>query len=584
MPKAHDQRAAQLAITHHPTARIPFERSKLPDFKLQDLIDGTITMIKTFTGIDLSSWDNFIASLSDGKGIDLPGIGPALNTIGILFGGITFEVAHTVEEVWSNVISTIINPLGLIKGIDQWLRETIVGALDFDHDGDVDLDDVGAALRKIPAPNILGYNVGETIADTLQYTWDHLWRGLTGLTGSGKSVSEMASAAAQLQLLTQNHEETLGLRGNRPGFAGYDSSIEAVFPVSQIPDNAHTHWLAVDPSWIPMGFIRANQRITYGKVSWLGYNTTGLTTLIIDVFKMNAGGGLDFVMTSGNILSEVSATLAWNTWDFDELPAVPGDIFGIRMRVTRTGSTPYYLAGTTQASNPTMGDSNLKALAAQQTSTSTATITTIAWNPTEIPWFGLGLGDVGYHTPVLVEYPTAGTYTYTVPSWAKYVDVIALGGGGGGHAGYFTIGNGGGGHSGVWKTQTLQRGVDFGAAVTSMTVTVGAGGAGGNVTGVTAHSGAAGANTTIAFTDPSSATTTVTATGGLGGTDISPGNATGGDSPGNTTYIGRTFYGGPGSGTTGNSPGGGGAGGNSGSSQWGADGAAGVCWLNARQD
>jgi hypothetical protein len=144
---------------------------------------------------------------------------------------------------------------------------------------------------------------------------------------------------------------------------------------------------------------------------------------------------------------------------------------------------------------------------------------------TTVPLFGLSSAG-GSTNPVFAPethvYNTAGTYTLTIPSWVKYVDRIPLGGGGGG----------GGGINGA------------GSNGASSTVTVGS--------------------------------STITATGGVGG----PGGTTTlansyGQTPGNKTYLGTTYFGG----TEvryaydGASPGGGGgAGYYSGLVGWGGDG------------
>ncbi|CQD15688.1 hypothetical protein BN970_03294 [Mycolicibacterium conceptionense] len=136
MPRSYD--INPVAITHHPTQRIDTGIGKLPPFDLQQIVDGFLTALKDLTGIDLTgirdflenlfgsidwshlptpadvwafvvaagslpgqivtfinntaginlaSWDDFVASLADGKGIDLPWLKTGLDTLSAIFGG-----------------------------------------------------------------------------------------------------------------------------------------------------------------------------------------------------------------------------------------------------------------------------------------------------------------------------------------------------------------------------------------------------------------------------------------------------------------------------------------------------------------
>jgi hypothetical protein len=172
------------------------------------------------------------------------------------------------------------------------------------------------------------------------------------------------------------------------------------------------------------------------------------------------------------------------------------------------------------------------------------------------------------------DFAPQGVYSYDIPWWCIYIDLFLLGGGGGGSGGV-PVGNGGLG--GSWKTVTLWRGsgpqppgvVQIPAATTSISITVGSGGAGGATPGPggdttataagmsqkTAHGGAAAANPDATGTgsnqsDPLNGTTKT------GGAD-------------------QTAYD-----AAGNAPGGGGAGGFFSGGGAGADGEA---WVVARQ-
>jgi hypothetical protein len=77
-------------------------------------LPGQITrFINNIAGIDLSSWDNFVASLADGKGIDLPLLKAAIDFLSILFGGIDLHLPHNAAEVWRLVANVFLAPLNL---------------------------------------------------------------------------------------------------------------------------------------------------------------------------------------------------------------------------------------------------------------------------------------------------------------------------------------------------------------------------------------------------------------------------------------------------------------------------------------
>jgi hypothetical protein len=158
--------------------------------------------------------------------------------------------------------------------------------------------------------------------------------------------------------------------------------------------------------------------------------------------------------------------------------------------------------------------------------------------------------------PATQEYTTAGTYAYEIPYWCTAIDLILLGAGGGGT--YGGINNGVGGGAGSWKTATLERDSDIPWATTSISITVGQGGAPGAVTGASAM---AGGDTTATW-DSSSGPTMETAAGGGAGASSS-GQIGDGPNPGSQSIGDATLTSGtaqPVAGATGNAPGGGGAG------------------------
>ena len=122
----------------------------------------------------------------------------------------------------------------------------------------------------------------------------------------------------------------------------------------------------------------------------------------------------------------------------------------------------------------------------------------------------------------MTTYTVAGAFSYTVPTWADYLDVILLGGGGGGRGGGI-LGHGNSGGGGSWATSTI-------ASPTGTYVgVVGAGGAGGAGQYPVRNYGVTGSATTL--TSPS-----LSAAGGVG--------YGGSSGPGTTTFNSQTYVGG----------------------------------------
>ncbi|ASZ75465.1 minor tail protein [Mycobacterium phage Kimona] len=173
-------------------------------------------------------------------------------------------------------------------------------------------------------------------------------------------------------------------------------------------------------------------------------------------------------------------------------------------------------------------------------------------------------------------FTTAGAWNYALPSWARYVDVVLLGGGGGGKGMASFDGWGNGGEAGQWNWVTLEVGVDI-PALAVISGTVGAGGAGGDGSIVAGQAGQPGQATTAA----ASGWAGLVANGGAGGTGLL---APTGKSPGNITVSDRLYVGGaaqPNGSAAGNPPGGGGAGAMV-SAQDGGPGAQGAAYIFTR--
>lgn len=178
-------------------------------------------------------------------------------------------------------------------------------------------------------------------------------------------------------------------------------------------------------------------------------------------------------------------------------------------------------------------------------------------------------------------FSTAGSGTWPIPPWCRYIDIVCIGGGASGQTGNGAIAQAGkGGLAGVWGGTTIERGVDIPWSQSSLSYTVGSG-------------GAQPANSDHAASNPGSPTTVfdlgpnIGQVGGAGG--VGTGSGQNGQSAATVTYQGITYTGGTGgtgNGGAGGAPGAGGAGGNGGifgSRTRGGAGGVGRLYFQARQ-
>lgn len=175
---------------------------------------------------------------------------------------------------------------------------------------------------------------------------------------------------------------------------------------------------------------------------------------------------------------------------------------------------------------------------------------------TATPWIALaGAAGRSQHPPETTEFETAGTFTYTIPSWVidgDYIDIVPIGAGAGGDyygalsspiiAGTTDPAYQYGGLAGSWNPVRLRYGDDYDipTGTTTFSVTVGTPGAAAiaNHATHTPQRGGAGGNTTVTI----SGYPIITAAGGA----VPATSGTNGKSPGNVVFQGVQYFGGRG--------------------------------------
>jgi hypothetical protein len=456
-------------------------------------------------------------------------------------------------------------------------------------------------IPQIDGSSVAGMQGIEDLVTTFNNMFDGLGSALANAPKSGLDLSQLfslmqttAQQAWDAINLAVFHQQTLTQRTNKPVRAGLDPTSESTFHLTDFTAGSTTPMTAVAAGTSIIAMFRPAESAKKGFVEFLAQGNGG-TNIFVNVYKVNPSTGVK--------------TALWNSSDISSL--VPNGSVGYVRALIPGASQPTVAAGdlfalgivnagsgtlsvaTKQIPTPNHPTAYPPNLAAVRTIASTggatpASITDsqITYNST-LPYINFGILDVpaNYMPNQVDEYVTNGTYTYTIPDFAKVagtkLDLVGLGaGGGGGGSGYFLGGEGGLG--GTWNAITLVCGVDYPTTATSLTIVVGNGGPGGP-----GGNGTNGDATTISWTDPSSVAHTLTCAGGqagLVGGFSNHGGASQGIGPGDFTWQGQQYFGGP---TTLYTPYAGypGAGG-SGAGPYadpGADGADGYVSITARQ-
>jgi hypothetical protein len=169
--------------------------------------------------------------------------------------------------------------------------------------------------------------------------------------------------------------------------------------------------------------------------------------------------------------------------------------------------------------------------------------------------------------------------SYTIPYWANYLDIVPIGGGGGGQSLGLFGGWGLGGNAGAFNAVTIARGNQIAWTLTSLSVTVGGGGPGGP--GNTSNNpGSAGGASSCSGTGWAG----ISGGGGAGGNGTTTNTA--GQAAGTGSFNGLSYPGGAGgaaSSGAGGIPGGGGGGAQVTDTGGGAGGR-GQVWITAYQN
>lgn len=505
-----------------------------------------------------------------------------LDAVGSLLDKI-FDLSDGFDD-WFGDFDLLQGGFGDLGGRFEDLLGSVFGALQ-GGTPDLAIDDLIAAvqdaLSSIPFLNILGIGGPGDIGGSVQETWNQWIGGLVGEVGSGAGLSDLfnigqdISSRATLGLFSW---DILGIRNNKSFSSGMLSSSTASIPLTQVAAGSSAPTFGVTSTTAITLYERVQESGECGVVRWMGSGVTNVTGFFLNIYQMDpVTGDRTCVYTSGDIKGDLSGTMTTNKHVLsDPIQREPGEIYGYELALTGTGTHTVVGQQSWIHDDPDVYPRRMSSVrSGGSVSVSTVQASGTIVYGSNIPFIETAVALDGVeipHSPSTTTFstPQSGT-TLPIPSWCNTVEVVCLGGGGGGRQGGTWGVSGEGGDNGAYDTATWTRGTDF-TGTPNITITVAAAATGGSGTGDN------GGNCTAAITGH-----TVTGTGGEGGDALNAvGSDKNGQSPGNQTYGGVVYVGGgtqSSYGGNGAAPGGGGAGGNFVSFQGGGDGAVGAVWI-----
>lgn len=501
--------------------------------------------------------NDFLMVVDDATGLDLLDFATALEgllggPVGLLSGFLSFLTPGTTTP-GGGVFGTLLQLIpglaggaGTLAGLGSFLNTL--------HDfADQIVAVISNVIHQIP---FAGGPLGTLFDDLTRW-----------FTGTQATAAAAASATA-----VQSQQSI-----SKPGYIALDASVDATFPIANISGPTPS-LCSVTSAGAMIGFVDTADNGKKRSIVWLGQDTASITGFYVNVYELDLVTNVaSLIEASANLIGVVPNTLTWNYHNLaTSFDSQIGHSYPVELVIV--GSGTYKIAGISTNWIPANTISYPHTIGAQRTTglpTAPSTFTPTYFG--SIPWFGLG--GFLFAGPTTLSYTTSGAHTYPIPDWMKYgdlIDVLVLGGAGGGSSSFFGA-TGNGGSPGVWEVRTLIYGIDIPIGTTSLAVFVGSGGAGGSGAG---NPGAAGTASTVSIIT-GLGVTTITAAAGAGG---GAGGIAVGHGPGDQLLHTETYAGGADQVTAsapGNAPGGAGAGGAPFSD--GAVGAVGAVWLAAYQ-
>jgi hypothetical protein len=217
-----------------------------------------------------------------------------------------------------------------------------------------------SVLGTIDNSIVSGIQGVESIGATIQGTWDNFATtlaavfGFSGVADSGNSLSTVTGViqgtgqtANNAMSLGQTNSTTLANAAvSKPTFQSIDPTADSVFNITSLTGTDATT-VPVTSSASAIGVIGTPNGGVKETIIFLGQNTSGITSIILNVYSVStSNGAYTLVFSTPNVVANVLNTLSWNYIDIptaDFITTAQGDWFAVEMQIQGTGT--YDLVG-----------------------------------------------------------------------------------------------------------------------------------------------------------------------------------------------------------------------------------------------
>jgi hypothetical protein len=507
--------------------------------------------------------------------------------------------------IWTNIVNTLINPLGLITSIlSPDMMSNLLALLGIDIDQPTGTFDPTTALFSGPVAvvedlyNDLVDGTSGTTGSTGKTATDALTALQTqfgNLGGLGTSVSSaldgLGAVQTALTALAPNaitalekaveSINILGIRINKSAAMGANPTSQTSLTAGHFSSGGSLTTAPLTTATAVGQRLTVPEIATYGFVDIMASIPSGSNFVWLNIFKIDpVTNAKTALFNSLNVATLIPTSINDHTRIL--LPGMPqsqaGDELIIEIMNTSANTLTLATKVTGVPNNSHEVIQNIgwtRIYSAGGASPTSLTFGQGAYSGTA-PYAVIGIAVVpaDYHAPEADSWTVAGTTTGI--AWPSFlsagdlVDYAGIGGGGGGGSSLTWL-SGQGGGAAAWSTGTLVMGTDIKLGST-YSVTVGARGGtssgnSGSTPGVNGN-GNFGGDTTLTYTDPSNVPHTITFSGGQWGgwgsnhNGANSNTTSNGQAAGSTTLDGVPHTGGAsvGAGSTGQSPGAGGGG------------------------
>lgn len=374
--------------------------------------------------------------------------------------------------MWTNVVNSIVNPL---NAIEAQVNNVIIDSSNTLTNVFNNIFGIGAhpATAQVAAAAVQGNQGITDIGTTVQNTWDAAiasvahYLGIT-INASGNPLSTVQDVLGQHASQTAQALSQAGTNANaianmlpvvpQPLLAGaLPTMVAAVTPVSGIEQNSQA-LTSGSPQWMSFTTLTQTTKIdSFTIIAGLS-NSAGVPAgFYVNLYTVNPStGAMTQVFASSSLVSSLAASsgsldtytlsyltvalpselsLAAGTTICADFVVAPTSTYGVKTGMVYNYAPPFPAAN----GYPTC-------VGATRSNASTLQPATIAWSVVTpnyaAPWIQFnGPGDV-YNPPVIRKITANGSVV--APAWARFADVVPLGGGSSGGGGIGFPGNNGG--------------------------------------------------------------------------------------------------------------------------------------------